>query len=289
MRRTRVGGTCPICGAHASLHCKKGRACYFKCAECDALFQWPLPTLGEMVEYAEREYQGGMYTRYVRARDLKQATFRARMAAIRDRAGSGRLMDLGCSCGYFIECALQEGFDAHGVEFSAEAIAVARPEIRERIFHGDVNELTQTHLASYDVVTAFDIIEHTFEPLELLSSVRGLLRKGGLLAVTTPDTGHFLRFLMGARWPMLQPHQHTVLFSRQSLMRALRTTGYTDVEVLTAQKVLTADYLVGQIEVHNPWIARLYRTMSCVIPRGWRRLPMSVNIGEIMAFGRRSD
>src|SRR5438876_9363 len=80
---------------------------------------------------------------------------------------------------------------------------------RPRILEGNVDELDLTTLGAFDVVTAFDIVEHSLEPLKFLARLHDLLRVGGWLALTTPDAGHGLRYVMGKRWPMLQPLQHT--------------------------------------------------------------------------------
>ena len=279
---------CVVCATPAEFYCLKPPASYFRCRSCDAIFQHPMPSLQEMAGYADREYSEGVYKEYVAARDLKYLTFRARAARIERRTRGRRLADIGCSCGYFIDVALEHGFDATGVEFSPVAIAAASNEARPRIIQGDVNTLHAMQQASFDVVTAFDIVEHVLDPVQFLTQLKGLLKREGLLAITTPDTGHVLRPLMGTRWPMLQPFQHTCLFSAKSLRMALETAGYADIEIMPARKVLTADYLAGQIKTHNPLLAHLYDTLSRALPRKWRDLPLSVNIGEIMAFARPS-
>ena len=120
---------------------------------------------------------------------------------------------MGCACGFFIEAALKHGFDAYGIEFSKEAVAIAREEIRSRITVGDVNLRREREEDRFDAVVAFEIIEHTQNPIKFLEEIRQILRPGGWLMLATPDTGHFLRYLMGCRWPMLQPMQHTYLFT----------------------------------------------------------------------------
>lgn len=279
---------CLICTADSDFYCFKPPAKYFKCPQCATIFQHPLPSAQEMVSYADQEYSDGLYGEYVQARDLKFLTFRRRMRDIRRRTEGKLLVDVGCSCGYFIDVALENGFDAYGVEFSSVAIAAASEQTRRRITHGDIHQLT-THSKTYDVVTAFDVLEHTLAPVQFLTELRRLLKSGGLLVITTPDTKHYLRSLMGKRWPMLQPLQHTCLFSPASLRRALETAGYTDIEIMPARKVLTPEYLAGQIKGYNPLIASFYNVLSKVLPEKLRNMPISVNISEIMAFARSRD
>lgn len=243
-----------------------------------------------MVEYANKEYAaGGVYKAYVQARDLKMATFRHRMSAIQKVATGKRLLDVGCACGYLIDVALESGDDAYGIEFSEAAIALASEAARPRIIQGDVNQLDTSHQGIYDVITAFDILEHTQAPNEFLTSLRTLLAPGGLLVIATPDTGHVLRVLMGTHWPNLQPNQHTFLFSRRSIQLALEQAGYQEIHVTGAVKVLTPEYLAEQLRIHTPLITNSYRAISRFLPERLRQLAVGVNISEMMAFARRAD
>ena len=246
-----------------------------------------MPSIDDMIRYADTEYADGAYTRYVKAQGIKRRTFRERVDRIARRTTSRRLLDVGCSCGYMIDEALDAGFDAWGVEFSRVAIAAASPESRPRIIEGDVNSLGGDAVGAYDVVSAFDVVEHTLDPLSFLASLRQLLREDGLLVITTPDTTHFLRRLMRSSWPMLQPYQHTVLFSRRSLRQALEHAGFRNVEITTANKVLTLDYLVEQVRAYTPLAGRAYDLFAYLLPRRVRTRSLRLNIGETLAFAHR--
>src|SRR5687767_1793937 len=217
---------CPINGLPARLYCRKGPAQYYIEPASGTIFQAEMPSVGAMNEYADDEYSSGVYSEYAKSRDLKIATARPRLAAIKQRANGKRLLDVGCATGFFMEAATEEGFEVRGVEFSTVAISLARPDIRERIVRGDVNELLSREPQKFDVVTAFDIIEHVQNPAKFLQELREILKPGGVLAISSPDTGHFLRYLMGSKWPMLQPMQHTVLFSRRSIAALLERCGF---------------------------------------------------------------
>jgi 2-polyprenyl-3-methyl-5-hydroxy-6-metoxy-1,4-benzoquinol methylase len=248
------------------------------------VFQHPLPTPEEMVRYADSQYRQGVYRDYVHARELKHEHFRHRLAEFDSRfPPPGRMLDLGCSCGYFLDVALERGYDAYGVEFSEEAIAAAQPGTRQRIRRGNVNEAENGHPREYDVVTAFDIIEHVEDPVAFLGEIEGTLVPGGGVVVSTPDTGHILRYLMGARWPMLQPMQHTTLMSRLGLRIALERAGFQEVVVTAARKTLTLEYLFEQVRDHNPALHAAYAVTRRMLPGTLRSHPVRVNIGELLA------
>jgi SAM-dependent methyltransferase len=278
---------CPVCRAEARFYCRVSPAHYYRCDKCESIFQAPMPTIADMLRYADTEYADGKYTRYMKAEDIKRRTFRERVAGITRRTSGRRLLDVGCSCGFMLDEALDAGFDAWGVEFSRVAIAAASPQSRPRIIEGDVNSLGDQAIGAYDVVSAFDVVEHTLDPLQFLTGLRQLLRENGLLVITTPDTTHFLRRPMGSSWPMLQPYQHTVLFSRRSLRRALEHAGFKGVEIGTATKVLTPEYLVDQARAYAPLAGRAYDLVARLLPQRARTLSLRLNIGETLAFARR--
>ncbi len=276
---------CKICiSDNAKLYCVKESASYYICKSCHSIFQHPLPESRHMAEYAERQYQSDNYRRYIDARQIKHSHFRKRLKQFQQYFPSGRLLDVGCSCGYFLDVALEYGYDAYGVELSETAIAAADPAIRPRITRESVNVLGSQRPGSFDLVTAFDIIEHTDNPADFLRQVKALLRPRGGLVLSTPDTGHFLRYMLGKRWPMLQPMQHTVLFSRKSLRIALDHAGFKDIHITTAYKTISMDYLIQQIREYNPLLFRVYAIADSLIPIRVGKSVLTINIGEMLAI-----
>jgi SAM-dependent methyltransferase len=277
---------CPVCGVPARPAERVPPAIYYGCQVCETLFQHPMPSIAAMQAYVEKEYASGVYANYVAAAELKKLTFARRAQLIARRRSGGRLLDVGASCGFFVDEALGAGFDAYGVELSHEAVSKAPDALRRRLSVGDVNALLLSDTQPFDVVTAFDLVEHVFDPIDFLTQLRRVMRSGGLIAITTPDVSHPLRYVLRARWPMFQPMQHTVLFSRRGLRLALTRAGYEDVEISAARKTLTADYIAGQVSGYLPGLVQAYRRVSAAVPAALRNAPVSVNIGELMAFAR---
>ena len=93
---------------------------------------------------------------------MKIRHFEDRLADLGDRVTPGRLLDVGCSCGYFMEVAAARGFDVHGVEFSPGAIAAARPASGHASSRAALEDMPDNGV--FDVVSAFDLIEHVPDP-----------------------------------------------------------------------------------------------------------------------------
>lgn len=283
----KITELCPITGNVSGEYARKGDAVYLRDPESGIVFLREPPPLDDMAAFVDAEYEAGVYREYVDARALKLATMRRRLPRIRALAPGPRLLDVGCGSGFFLEAALADGFDPSGIELSPVAIGLSQPTVRGRITQGDVNTLLATDPREFDVVTAFDIIEHTFDPAAFLDDIGRVLVPGGLLVVSTPDTGHWLRSLMRSRWPMLQPSQHTFLFSRSAMRSLLVARSYEPVVVETATKVLTVDYLFGQLRQTNPTLARYLDRAKRMLPSALRHRETGVNIGEMLVCARK--
>lgn len=281
---------CPINKLPAKFYASKGRAEYYIEPIDGIIFQSVLPTISEMEEFNQQEYKTGVYRAYFEMEHLKKRTAEQRLRLIRQYGKSfGRLLDVGCSVGFFIEVAQDSGFDVQGVELSSQAIAIAKDSVRDKISQADANEHIRKCGAIYDVVTAYDIIEHTQNPKAFLSDLYNSLAPGGVAAIAAPDTDHFLRYFMGRNWSMLQPMQHNFLLSKRSIKSMLMEAGFEDIVVLPAKKTLTLNYLFGQLSQTNPVIARLYSYAAKIIPSWIGDAPVDINIGEFFAIGRKSS
>lgn len=279
---------CPITGEASQFYCQKQNADYFINQKNGVIFLGTMPPVCSMMEYANEHYEKGVYQDYLKAKDLKILTATIRLKQIAKYQPGRKVLDIGCSAGFFLETAEQHGYDIQGIEFSSVAIQSAASHIRDKLIQGDVHQELGRWQNNVDWVSAFDLIEHMHNPVQFISNVKKILKDGGLLVMSTPDTGHFLRRLMGSRWPMLQPLQHTVLFSRKAMKEMLVREGFSNIKIETTYKYLTFDYLAQQLRETNKIIGTLMRWMLKIIPKKIAKYPFRVNIGEFIVFANKT-
>jgi ubiquinone/menaquinone biosynthesis C-methylase UbiE len=98
-------------------------------------------------------------------------------------------MDLGCGTGYGTSL-LSRHNDVIGIDSSSVAIAYAKRSLPEIEFVRASGESLPIRDGSLDAVVAFEVIEHLANPTMMLDECRRLLRKGGILQISTPNPAH---------------------------------------------------------------------------------------------------
>lgn len=278
---------CPLTGQAAKFYCRKEGVDYYINALDQVIFLGNMPSPDVMLKYADNHYETGVYQDYVKAKALKILTANIRLKQIAQYAPGKKMLDIGCSAGFFIEAAQAHGYDVQGVEFSAVAIAQAAPSVQDKIIQGDAHQELGRFQNDIDWISAFDIIEHMHDPVNFLVGVKNSLKPGGFLVMSTPDTGHFLRRLMGASWPMLQPLQHTVLFSRSAMKKVLEAQGFVDIKIKPTYKYMSLEYLTQQLCETNKFISAMMQLMLKIIPNALTKHAFRINIGEFIVFAKK--
>lgn len=119
------------------------------------------------------------------AEHLARYAFAARFAS------GKRVLDIGCGTGYGTEELARTAAAATGIDSSVEAIAYAAehyPDVRFEI-HSATDLSFEP--GSFDLITAFEIIEHLPDWRALLSTAHRLLAPGGLFIVSTPNKHYY--------------------------------------------------------------------------------------------------
>ncbi len=250
-----------------------------RCGGCGLLRVDPLPEPGILAEIYERSYRDGLYATFAQAADVRAATARARVAALRARVPPGPWLDVGCSTGALLEAAGAAGLEAEGFEQSAAAVAVARAR-GLAVTHATAETFAPAR--AYACVTTFDLLEHLLDPGAFLARARGWLAPGGRLALTVPDVRSITARLMRRHWPYYAPPLHVHYFDRYTLGRLLARHGFRVLTVGPAPKRLTLDYVAVMLPAFNPRLGAPLAALVRLAPRALRTRPLPVPVGELL-------
>ncbi|MBF0441076.1 MAG: glycosyltransferase [Oligoflexales bacterium] len=107
---------------------------------------------------------------------------------------NGRLLDFGSQCGAFISIAKQNGYSATGVE-SFDNTAGSQREMLDFDIHCSALETLDNSNGDFDIVTCWNAIEYSRNPLQEILHVNARLRTGGVFAFSTLNSKNwFLEF-----------------------------------------------------------------------------------------------
>ena len=146
----------------------------------------------------DRAYFEGQYRDYARQNPPRKLAF---YRALAEEAAAGaprvRILDVGCGLGLFL-AALPAAWSRFGIDTSDYAVAQARAAVPgAQLARWSGGELPFP--GPFDVITAFDVLEHMSDPGAVFATSRGALRPGGGMIFVVPvydgPTGPVIRTL----------------------------------------------------------------------------------------------
>lgn len=245
-----MNSICIVCdNKKNSMYAGKNNYQVLRCASCGTLFLHPLPKSDEAKSVYGKDYftgaeKGHGYVNYEIDKEPIRPVFDGHLLRLEKMLGrAGNLLDVGAATGYFMQIAEKRGWRTEGIDISEYASGVAKQK-GLRVNQGKIGEVT---LAAdfYDVVTMWDVIEHVENPKKDLLEVSRVLKKGGYVALNTPNSGSLYAKIMGKRWHLFVPPEHIWYFNPRSMNMLLTKNGFEVVEIGCVGKKFTLEYIVS--------------------------------------------
>lgn len=215
---------CILCGSDdATAWLSDAHWTHLRCSHCGLVSLTPLPSQGALNTYYNTNYKVP-FDAY--ARGIKRNSPRVLHRLARSFPLKGRLLEVGCSYGLFLDAAASDGWQACGVELDDSAAEYARSNLGLRVLSGTLQSVSSNLEPPYDVIVAFHVIEHLQDPLGFLRHCRKLLRDGGLIFLKTPNVDSWIAAKTGRHWQWISAPAHLYLFSPHALEFALTSTGF---------------------------------------------------------------
>lgn len=124
-----------------------------------------------------------------------------------------RVLEVGAGSGSFVSQCLRKGINIVGLELNKSAVETA--QARGLPIKSDCLEnYTKNRSDYFDVVCAFQVLEHVSDPHMLLEQMSGVLKKGGRLMISLPNANSFLKYDYNL---LDMPPHHMTLWNKHSL------------------------------------------------------------------------
>jgi 2-polyprenyl-3-methyl-5-hydroxy-6-metoxy-1,4-benzoquinol methylase len=131
----------------------------------------------------------------------------------------GKVLDVGCSGGFFLNKFNSDKWERYGVEISKDAAKHACDTFGIPVLVGNVLDIKNE---SYDLIMMRGVIEHFKNPIKILEACSKLLKPGGRLFITATPNGNAFAFdVYREKWQLFTPLEHIHFFSVNNLSSVL--------------------------------------------------------------------
>ena len=136
-----------------------------------------------------------------------------------------RVLDIGCGAGIYLDFLKSKGLDVEGIEISPWGYRMATKKLGLKIHNQPIGKL-KTPRKKFDVITMYDVLEHTTDPIKILEEVKEWLEDYGILIINLPNLGSVIARASGKYWNKLAPPDHTFHFKKAGLKKLLEKADY---------------------------------------------------------------
>lgn len=206
-----------------------------RCKQCDLIYVNPRPDEKLLAEIYRQEYhrayQGKNFVQ-LHEGEFKKRLFEERIKIIQKHKEGRRILDVGCSYGYFLEVARERGWDAYGIELSQYAANYAREKMGLNVFNGDVFSIDSHDY--FDVCTLWHVLEHIPTPIKSLQRIHRLLKKNGMIVIETPNINCSKAKKQKKSWGYLRLPEHLYYYTPATAKQLLSKCGFEIIHITSA-------------------------------------------------------
>jgi SAM-dependent methyltransferase len=206
----------------------------WRCGRCGLVFPNPMPVpTGGLAQHYEVDSDDYFQHHDRDAKSANAHTFLTQAAELCGR--KGRILDIGAGRGELLRAAVEGDWEAVGIEPSAEFARYATEYSRAEVIAKSIEDCT-FESTSFDVVVLGAVLEHLYNPDQIIREIARILRPGGVLFVDVPNEaglyfrlGNIYERIRGRDWvvnlaPTFPPF-HVFGFTPRSLRLLLEKHG----------------------------------------------------------------
>ncbi len=213
---------------HDRLHGISGEFTVLRCNSCGLERTTPRPTPETMGTYYPDNYAPYQSV----PNSVKKPTYFQKIASyclsLESRTlpniPHGKMLEIGCSSGNYMEQARKIGWDVEGIEFSNSAAEIARSR-GFNVVDGAIEDIEKPH-NSYDIIVGWMVLEHLHQPIEVLEKLKKWVKKDGYLIILVPDTNSLAKKMFKNKCYDLHLPAHLFHYSAKSLEKTLNLSGW---------------------------------------------------------------
>lgn len=283
---------CPLCKSISIPFPFKSFPLY-RCSNCQLIFRHPIPATSELTNiYKNNDYFSfwGNKKNLDVIHKMKAKTaelFLSKITPLLKNKKPLHLLEVGCATGALLETAQKQGFEVTGIEPNLKFFQIAQKITGQQIYPESFEKANLAKHA-FDIIVFFDVLEHFANFNMVIEKCFSLLKSGGLIAISTPDTDSFSFKILGKRWPHFK-NEHLYYFNPKSLTALFKAYGFHVVLKKSSLKVLTLDYIRNYFLTYKiPFLSPLVKIFFVFIPNFFLSLSIIIPTGNIFFVVRKN-
>jgi 2-polyprenyl-3-methyl-5-hydroxy-6-metoxy-1,4-benzoquinol methylase len=213
------------CKSHKKAFKKHGYE-HFQCANCSSIYVFPRPSDAELIAFYQLEQTEHLSDScWQDSHKHAWPLWKQTLEIAYKKVGFGRLLDIGCGTGEFIQFAQKLGWlDTEGIEIVPEIATIAHTKTGSTI-HAQVLGSAKLDYEAYSVITLWDVIEHLSDIKGNLKEIYKLLKPGGILILGTVNRNGFSIRSLKQNAMTFGPPEHLTFFTQKGTSLALNAQG----------------------------------------------------------------
>jgi len=219
-------GVCPLCGSAGShVYMDFADIPVQRCSHCQFMYSAKLMAPDELSRYYSNDFGSERHRRGQIVNATTNAWVVRKLLSEGALSTPQSILDVGTGYGFFLrEIGKLSVQRVVGVELSKQEASYGRDHLGLDIRNSPLSQAGFS-AGNFDLVTAFEVIEHVRDPLQFLHEMLKLVRPGGWLLVMTDNFESDVTRSLGAAFPKWIPHSHISHFSPATLERAVAESG----------------------------------------------------------------
>ena len=230
----RKSNCCSLCNKKGNVFLKdtikNDNFSLLKCTNCGLFFVSPQPSKKELNKFYPNNYygEGGRFKKNIE-KYLTNLTNFQRKKEIFKYKQSGKILDIGCGTGKFLNVFDKSKWQKFGIEPNILGYEGATKKDSIKMFNRDlINcELPSGH---FDVVTMWHSLEHIDNPLETMREVHRITKEGGIFIISTPNSESLGFKTCQKKWFHLDMPRHLFLYNEKILKKNLEKNNFKTIK-----------------------------------------------------------
>jgi 2-polyprenyl-3-methyl-5-hydroxy-6-metoxy-1,4-benzoquinol methylase len=191
-----------------------------QCDDCGFIFTNPRPKPDKIQGY----YQSNEYFSHSKEKRnitsflynlVKSYSLKSKYRIIAKYSKKGKILDIGCATGEFLDYFNKNGWKTKGIEPAPEPRKFAKEKYGLDV--SDENVLSEMKQETFDVITLWHVLEHVSNLNKRVDQIQSLIKANGIVVIALPNYQSWDAKFYDKYWAAYDVPRHLYHFSRKTI------------------------------------------------------------------------